>query len=106
MTEHVLELLDSWLQKRRPTLEGKGLQVSITWGPSDRDPAGAWVDFESTKRSARLTVWANGLADLSVGDYVTNEILVDEHREITSEIGLEEVESTVLAWLTGDSERP
>jgi hypothetical protein len=100
VTRNVLEILEVWLSEHEPTIERLGLSMTVTWGPRDRSPASAWVDFEAGGRSARLVLWSNGLADLSVGDDITKEILLDEHREITSELGLDEVERAVLAWLS------
>jgi hypothetical protein len=100
VTRDVLEILARWLPEQEPALERRGLSMSVTWGPRDRSPASAWVDFESGGRSARLVLWSNGLANLSVGDDTTKEILLDEHREITNEVGLDEVERTVLEWLS------
>lgn len=96
----VLELLDRWLQHRRPVFEAMGLKVSVTWGPTDRNPASAWLDLESTERSARLILWSNGEADLMIGDFVKGEVLLEEHREISSQIGLDDAEETIKAWLT------
>jgi hypothetical protein len=100
MINNVLEILDDWFRRRLPALEKLGLKISITWGPRDRRPVSAWLDFESAERSARLILWADGQAELSVGDFVKNEILLNEHREISSEVGLDEAEASVLAWLT------
>jgi hypothetical protein len=101
VTRDVLEILAVWLSEHEPAFERRGLTVKVTWGPRDRTPASALVDFESTRRSARLVLWSNGLADLSVGDDITKEILLDEHREITSEVGLDDVEATVLQLFQG-----
>jgi hypothetical protein len=57
------------------------------------------VDFESATRAARLIVWADGQADLAVLDREKGEELLNEHREITSTVGLDDVESSVLARL-------
>jgi hypothetical protein len=100
MINNVLEVMDHWFRQRLPVLEGLGLKVSITWGPCDRSPASAWLDFESAERSARLILWSDGQAELSIGDVVRGEILLDEHREISGEVGLDDAETSVLAWLT------
>jgi hypothetical protein len=96
----LLETLDAWFKRRVPDLEAAGLKVSITHGPEDRNPPSLWLDFESVERSARLMIWSNGDADLMIGDLVRAEVLLEEHREITSEIGLDDAERTIRAWLT------
>ena len=104
MTEGLLGVLERWLNRRQPELEALGLTVAITWGPSDRNPASAWLDLSSTEKSARLIVWSDGHAELTVGDYVKGEVLVDEHREISSEVGLDDAEATALAWMVERTE--
>jgi hypothetical protein len=94
-----LDALQPWLIRRTPEMEAAGMKLSTTWGPEDRDPRSVWVDFESTSRSARLILWSNGEADLMVGDLDLGEVLLEEHREITSPIGLDDVGATVKAWL-------
>jgi hypothetical protein len=75
------------------------INVSIEWGPSDRNPASAWLDFESSEKSARLMLWSNGEADLMIGDLTKQQILLEEHREISTELGLDDAGETVKAWL-------
>jgi hypothetical protein len=99
VSEDVLEILRGWLDRRQDALASLGVAVSTTWGPSDRDPASAWVDFATSDKSARLIVWSNGLADLTVGDFVKGEVLLEEHREILSDVGFDDAEATVRAWL-------
>jgi len=95
-----LDHLDEWIQGQTPGFEALGIKVAVTRGPADRDPASAWVDFESSERSARLMLWSNGDADLMIGDFVKKEVLLEEHREISTELGLENAWATVRAWLT------
>ena len=94
-----LTLLASWLDRRQPAFEALGITVVTTWGPQDRAPASAWVDFGTSEKPARLIIWDTGLADLTVGDFVKGEVLLEEHREITSAVGLDDVEATVRTWL-------
>jgi hypothetical protein len=101
---NTLEMLDGWFQRRATPLRAAGVAVSLTWGPSDRNPACAWVDFETSTHSARLILWSDGSADLAVGDLVKGEVLLDEHREIWTEVGLDDVEATLRAWF--ESNRP
>jgi len=101
VTESMLELLTAWLARREAALTSVGITISITRGARDRNPASVWVDFATSNRSARLVLWDNGLADLTVGDFVRGEVLLDEHREITTDVGLDDVEATVVSWLAG-----
>jgi hypothetical protein len=99
MNTGVLDMLELWAQARRQPLEAKGITVSTTRGPADRAPAAAWADFESSTKAARLTVWADGQADLAVLDFQEGRELLNEHREITTTVGLDDAELSILAWL-------
>jgi hypothetical protein len=99
MSISILETLDRWVGSRRQHLAAKGIVVSITRGPADRTPQLPGPDFESGTRAARLTVWADGQPDLAVLDCEKGQELLDEHREITDVVGLDDAELSVLAWL-------
>lgn len=92
-----LDLITPWLQSRQADLAAKGIKVSLTWGPSERRPASAWLDFETGSHSARLIMWSNGLADLTVGNLTTSEVLLEEHREISSRLGLDDAAETIVS---------
>jgi hypothetical protein len=95
----ILERLERWVEARRPYLAASGVSISMTRGPADRTPPSAWVGFESARRAARLIIWADGQADLAVLDYEIGRELLGEHREITSIVGLDNAEQSVLTWL-------
>ena len=99
MTTNILDTVEQWVEARRSHLAAKGVSVSTTRGPADRTPSSAWVDFASPGRAARLIIWADGQADLAVLDYENGRELLEEHREITSTVGLDDAELSVLAWL-------
>jgi hypothetical protein len=93
---NVLDLITPWLEGRQADFGTKGINVELTWGPSDSSPAAAWLDFETSSRSARLIMCLNGLADLTVGCFTTGEVLLDDHREISSHLGLDDVAETIV----------
>jgi hypothetical protein len=99
MSASIFETLDQWVRAHRQHLAAKGITVSMTLGPVDRTPPAAWVDFESATRVARLILWADGQADLAVLDCAKGQELLDEHREITGIMGLDDAELSILAWL-------
>jgi hypothetical protein len=99
MNTSILDTLERWVEARRQPLAAKGITVSTTRGPADRTPPAAWADFESATKAARLIVWADGQADLAVLDYKNGRELVEEHREITTTVGLDDAEVSILAWL-------
>ena len=98
MSTSILDTLERWVEGRRQVLASRGITVSTARGPADRNPAAAWVDFESATKAARLTVWADGQADLAILDHQNGKELLEEHREITSTVGLDNAELSILAW--------
>jgi hypothetical protein len=94
-----LDLLRDWIARRSPVLKSSGIKLTVTYGPVDHNPAAAWVDFESASGIAQLIVWTNSEADLVIGDLRTGKVLLNEHREITADLGLDDVERTVRAYL-------
>jgi len=56
------------------------------------------VTITSPRRIGRLVIWNTGEAELSMGD-VASATVAEEHREITSEIGLRDATETLVAWL-------
>jgi hypothetical protein len=106
MNNNPLDILENWFEHRKPALESVGISASITWGPRDRNPASAWVDFESATRSARLIVWSNGGAELVIGDLPQKEVLLEEHRDVWTEVGLNDAAETVTSWLATESDGP
>ena len=93
-------MLDQWLRLHRPALEALDLKASITLGPSDRDKTAALLDIESSKGSSRLRLWSSGEAELVIFDFMTKEVVLEEHREISTHLGLDEVLENVKVWLT------
>jgi hypothetical protein len=97
MSRNPLQLLEPWLGRHRRELDSLGMRAEITWGPVDRNPAAAWLDFNSNEISSRLIVWSNGSAELVIGNATNKEVLLEEHREISTEIGLDNVLETIEA---------
>jgi uncharacterized protein (DUF1684 family) len=95
-----LHLLESWLTRLEPEFDAIGMSVSITWGPPNRLPAAAWIDFESGKITSRLTIWSGGNAELVIGDMERKEVLLEEHRELMTEVGLDDAFESIKSWLT------
>lgn len=59
----------------------------------------ARLDVEASDRLIQATVWESGETDLVVGDVRSGDLLVNEHREITSRIGIQALLDDVLAAL-------
>jgi hypothetical protein len=94
----VLDALRSWFDVHEASLAGDGYQVEFTESPPDRGKLSASVTITSPRRIGRLVIWNTGEAELSMGDVATATV-AEEHREITSEIGLRDATETLVAWL-------
>jgi hypothetical protein len=46
------------------------------------------LDLATPGRLVQVTIWESGDVDLIMGDLSTGEILANEHREVTTRIGL------------------
>lgn len=94
----VLYGLQAWFAGRKGELADSGYQVEFTESPPDRDKSSVSITVASARRIGQLTVWSTGEADLSLGD-ADSGMVTEEHREITSEIGLEDATETLVAWM-------
>jgi len=94
----VLDALRTWFDAHESSLAHEGYQVEFAESPADRGKLSASVTVASPRRIARLVIWETGEAELSMGD-VASADLTEEHREITSEIGLRDATETLVAWL-------
>jgi hypothetical protein len=99
VSEGLLAIVEGWYARNELVLRQLGLNVSLTLGPTERPKQAVWIDFDSVNGSARLTVWSSGEAALYAIDFATSEILT-EHREISSETGLDDAEAAVRRILT------
>jgi hypothetical protein len=94
----VLDALRAWFDAHKSSLASDGYQVEFAESPPDRGKQSASVTVSSARRIARLVIWDTGEAELSMGD-VASAVVTEEHREITSEIGLRDATETLIAWL-------
>lgn len=51
-------------------------------------PGAVRLDAESECRVIQLTLWESGEVDFVIGDLDTGDVLVTEHREVTSALGV------------------
>jgi hypothetical protein len=90
--------LRTWFESRKDAFAGLGLIGEFNDSPSDRSKRSASVTLASPRRVGQLVVWETGEAELSLGD-VGSDSVVEEHREITSQIGMQDATETLLGWL-------
>lgn len=94
--------LRAWVEGRSAGFADRGLQAEFTESPLDRAKRSASVMIASPSRISQLVVWNTGEAELTLGD-VGSDTVVEEHREITSQIGLQDATQTLLEWLKASS---
>jgi hypothetical protein len=95
---NVLSDLRAWLDAHKTSLVGDGYHVEFSESPSDRAKQSVSVVITSARRIGQLVIWDTGEAELSMGD-IASAAVVEEHREITSAIGLQDATDTLVAWL-------
>jgi len=96
---NIIEELRLWFNEEESSLIAINLNPALEYSPADRDPRAAWLDLDSAHRVGRLILWETGAAELSVGDVTTGEVVVEEHREITSTVGLKDAVESLIAWV-------
>jgi hypothetical protein len=95
----MLRELEAWFADRKAALVDSGYVAEFAASPSDRENPSVTIAIASTRRVAQLTVWLTGEAELSMGDAASGTV-AEEHKEITSEIGLRDAAETLVAWVS------
>jgi len=95
----LLNDLRVWFDAQEISLIDNGYHAEFANSPSDRGKQSASVTITSAQRIGQLVIWDTGEAELSMGD-VASALVAEEHREITSEIGLQDAIQTLTTWLT------
>lgn len=94
----MVEALRAWFASHKAELADNGYQTDLTDSPADRAKQSASVTIASSQRIGQLVVWDTGEAELSLGDAASG-VVREEHREVTSTIGLQGAIETLMAWL-------
>lgn len=104
MTEgrDVLTDLRKWFDDRTAGLADLGFQTEFSESPPDRVKRSVSVMIASSSKIGQLILWDSGESELLLGDVGSGEVM-EEHREITSHIGLQDATQTLLAWLEANS---
>ena len=76
-----------------------GIALELTMPESSGGKVAARIDATSTRGFGQLIVWTTGEAELVIADVSSGRIAIDEHREITSEIGMKDAMQTLYAHL-------
>lgn len=95
----VLSELQAWFASRKTALIDSGYLAEFAESPPNREKPSATITIASTRRIGQLTVWSTGEAELSMGDAGSGTV-AEEHREITSKIGLHDATETLVTWVS------
>ena len=95
----IIEELCLWFNEKESSLISVNLNPALVKSPADGNTRAVWLDLDSAHRVGRLILWETGAAELSVGEVRTGEIVVEEHREITSIVGLTDAVESLIAWV-------
>jgi hypothetical protein len=94
----ILDELQIWFAKCKAALLGNGCQVELAKSPPDRGKPSVSITIASARWIGQLTVWSTGEAELGMGD-ADSGMVSEEHREITSTIGLQDATEILIAWV-------
>jgi hypothetical protein len=94
----VISDLKAWFEDRRTALTELGFVADFKDSPRGRAKRSAALTVASSRRIGQLVVWETGEAELNLGDIGSNDVM-EEHREITSQIGIRDATETLLVWL-------
>jgi hypothetical protein len=94
MTE-ILDILADCLQHAGPHLADRGIAVEMTISTDDGPRRAARVDATSERGLGQLLLWETGELDLVIGDVASGEVLLDEHREVSSALGIRDALATI-----------
>jgi hypothetical protein len=83
-------LVRGWACEHSVTLAENGIEVSLSFSPGRLDKKSCWIDLDSSHRITRVTFWDTGEVEFMVADMTSGDIIRNEHREITSPMGLEQ----------------
>jgi hypothetical protein len=99
----VLNELRLWFIGRQDALTRAGYKADLVESSVEREKRSVSVTIASAQRIGQLVLWSSGEAELGMADVASGEI-TEEHREITSEIGLRDATMTLMAWVGNLSE--
>lgn len=104
MTKEAPMLFDelrNWFFIHQAEMRASGLECRLGESPDDgRDKSALWIDIDSATRVGQLILWSSGEAELAVASIGSSEPVINEHREITSQLGLDDALGSLLAGVS------
>jgi hypothetical protein len=99
----ILQDLRAWFDSHRSELTENGFEIDYFESPQDRMKRSSSLMIASSQRVGQLVIWETGEAELGLGDISSSKIS-EQHREITSHIGIIDAIETIIEWLDEDNE--
>ena len=95
----IIPLLIDAFNDARERFAGRGITLELQTPSEPGEKTGVRLDASSARGLAQLLLWDTGELDLTVGDPNTGDILLNEHREVTSKLGISDALDTIQAYL-------
>jgi hypothetical protein len=97
----IIPLLVDAYEDARERFARRGITLDLQTPRDSGGKTGARLDASSARGLAQLLLWDTGELDLTVGAD-TGDILLNEHREVTSKLGISDALHTIEAYLSLD----
>jgi hypothetical protein len=95
----IIPLLIDAYDEARERFAKRGISLDLQTPSDAGEKTGVRLDAWSGRGLAQLLLWDTGELDLTVGDANTGDILLNEHREVTSRLGISDALETIEAYL-------
>ena len=95
----IIPLLIDAYDDARERFAKRGIRLDLQTPSEPAKKTGVRLDAWSGRGLAQLLLWDTGELDLTVGDANTGDILLNEHREVTSQLGISDALDTIEAYL-------
>jgi hypothetical protein len=96
----IIPLLVDACDDARERFAQRGIRLELQIPREPGDKTGVRLDASSARGLAQLLLWDTGELDLTIGDADTGDILLSEHREVTSKLGISDALNTIEAYLS------
>lgn len=96
----MIDLLITAVEAHREQMLAEGITVELSVPSRDVTKPGIRLDASSERGLAQVVLWETGEADFVVADYSQGVIAVNEHREILSGVGAEDLILSIRGHLS------
>jgi hypothetical protein len=66
---------------------------------ADGPKAGAWLEATSARGLAQVVLWESGELDLTISDSKTGDVVLNEHRQVSTRLGVDDALRTIRDYL-------